>query len=233
MTRVSLEEALAAAEEQPPAEGLRVVAAVRKRLETLEALHVERAIRGGWTWRRVAEHLGVSKQAAHKKHGRRIAEAAAAHGQADRKKLVVTGRARLCVRYAREEAAAVGARELRPEHLLLGLLRDDESVAAAAMTSAGLSLARARAVVGRGRFPEDDVIAPPEGPLPVGADARAALENSLREAVRRGDDHLGVEHLLLALLHEEGGSAAKTLGALRSDPAEVERELDRALAAAV
>jgi ATP-dependent Clp protease ATP-binding subunit ClpA len=51
--------------------------------------------------------------------------------------------------------------------------------------------------------------------------------------VRRGDDHLGVEHLLLALLHEEGGSAAKTLGALRSDPVEVERELDRALAAAV
>jgi DNA-directed RNA polymerase specialized sigma24 family protein len=56
-----------------PAVGLRAVAALRNLLERLESLQVERARREGWSWQDIARVLGVSRQAAHKKHsgGRR------------------------------------------------------------------------------------------------------------------------------------------------------------------
>jgi DNA-directed RNA polymerase specialized sigma24 family protein len=52
--------------------GLRAVLALRRLLETLEALQVDNARRQGWSWQDIADALGVSKQAVHKKHaGRR------------------------------------------------------------------------------------------------------------------------------------------------------------------
>lgn len=54
-----------------PAVGLRAVAALRRLLEQLEALQVDRARTLGWSWADIAEGLGVSKQAVHKKHARR------------------------------------------------------------------------------------------------------------------------------------------------------------------
>ena len=56
-----------------PATGLRAVAALREVLERLEALQVGNARTHGWSWQAIAEHLGVSKQAVHKKYaGRRV-----------------------------------------------------------------------------------------------------------------------------------------------------------------
>jgi DNA-directed RNA polymerase specialized sigma24 family protein len=55
-----------------PREGLEAVVALRRTLEALEAAQVENAIVAGWSWARIAEVLGVSKQAVHKKHARRI-----------------------------------------------------------------------------------------------------------------------------------------------------------------
>jgi len=54
-----------------PAKGLAAVAALRRLLEDLEALHVDNARSAGWTWRQVAEALGVTKQTVHRKHRRR------------------------------------------------------------------------------------------------------------------------------------------------------------------
>jgi hypothetical protein len=55
-----------------PATGLRAVAALRRLLERLEAIHVRNARGAGWSWQDIAQELGVSKQAVHKKHaGRR------------------------------------------------------------------------------------------------------------------------------------------------------------------
>ena len=51
--------------------GLRAVLALRRLLETLEALQVDNARRQGWSWQEIAEALGVSKQAVHKKHAGR------------------------------------------------------------------------------------------------------------------------------------------------------------------
>jgi DNA-directed RNA polymerase specialized sigma24 family protein len=55
-----------------PREGLEAVVALRRMLEALEAAQVENAFVAGWSWARIAEVLGVSKQAVHKKHAKRI-----------------------------------------------------------------------------------------------------------------------------------------------------------------
>ena len=59
-------------EPENPREGLEAVVALRRLLEALEAAQVENAVVAGWTWAQIAEVLGVSKQAVHKKHARRI-----------------------------------------------------------------------------------------------------------------------------------------------------------------
>ena len=60
---------------ETPAEGLASVVALRRLADRLEDAEVERAMREGWTWARVAEALGVTRQAVHKKHARRLAAA--------------------------------------------------------------------------------------------------------------------------------------------------------------
>ena len=62
----------AAASAAEPAEGLRAVRALRALADRLEALHVERARGLGWSWQQVAAALGVSRQAVHKKYGKRF-----------------------------------------------------------------------------------------------------------------------------------------------------------------
>ena len=56
---------------EDPDTGLRAVAALRRLLERLEALQVATARERGWSWQEIADVLGVSKQAVHKKHRRR------------------------------------------------------------------------------------------------------------------------------------------------------------------
>ena len=57
---------------EDPRRGLEAVVALRRTLEALEAAQVENAFVAGWSWARIAEVLGVSKQAVHKKHAKRI-----------------------------------------------------------------------------------------------------------------------------------------------------------------
>jgi Homeodomain-like domain len=65
-----LELPVRAASEDPDI-GLRAVAALRVLTEQLEALQVDNARASGWSWQEIARRLGVSKQAVHRKHGRR------------------------------------------------------------------------------------------------------------------------------------------------------------------
>ncbi len=59
-------------EPRNPREGLEAVVALRRLLEMLEASQVENAYIAGWSWAQIAEVLGVSKQAVHKKHAKRL-----------------------------------------------------------------------------------------------------------------------------------------------------------------
>lgn len=56
-----------------PADGLAGVVALRRLANRVEDAEVERALREGWTWTQVAEALGVTRQAVHKKHAKRLA----------------------------------------------------------------------------------------------------------------------------------------------------------------
>ena len=64
-------EVAAAASSADPRVGLRAVVALRRLADLLEALQVENARRQGWSWQEIADALGVSKQAVHKKHAGR------------------------------------------------------------------------------------------------------------------------------------------------------------------
>lgn len=55
---------------EDPGAGLRAVAALRKLVERLEAVQVRSARNHGWSYQEIADELGVSRQAVHKKHGR-------------------------------------------------------------------------------------------------------------------------------------------------------------------
>jgi DNA invertase Pin-like site-specific DNA recombinase len=57
---------------ETPGEGLAAVVALRRLADQLEASEVERAIRQGWSWSRIAESLGVTRQAVHKKYAKRV-----------------------------------------------------------------------------------------------------------------------------------------------------------------
>jgi len=69
MSRTS--EATTDAISEDPQVGLRAVAALRKLVDRLEALQVANAREQGWSWEQIGESLGVTRQAVHKKHGRR------------------------------------------------------------------------------------------------------------------------------------------------------------------
>lgn len=95
--------------------------------------------------------------------------------------------------------------------------------------NAGLDLDSARAEVrSLGAADEESETGLPRGDrLPVSAPARAAFEQSLREAVARGDERLGPEHLLLALLRDRDGGAAEVLGSLGVPAGRLQRLVER------
>lgn len=234
-----------AARLERPEEGLRAIEGLRRALETLEQSHVDNAVRAGLPWSRVAAALGVTKQAAHKKHAARVRakESREPVPEGERARLVVTGRARRSVRTARQEAESLGQRYLGTEHLLLGLLRDRDGLAAQALESLGVDGERARDAVERlvsrsghsleGASPSSAVpSSSPPGKFPISTSAREAMEQSLREAVRLGSGQLDVEHILLALLRAEHGAASRVLTSMSLSPIVVEQRLNEIFAGA-
>ncbi|WP_460802638.1 hypothetical protein [Microbacterium sp. GXF6406] len=69
---LSTQVAATAADTSDPREGLRAVASLRTLADTLELQQVEAALRTGMTWQQIADALGVTRQAVHKKHARRV-----------------------------------------------------------------------------------------------------------------------------------------------------------------
>lgn len=68
-------------EPEDPRDGLAAVVALRELAARLEATEVERAVGAGWTWERIAEALGVTRQAVHKKYAKRLAAAGVETGR--------------------------------------------------------------------------------------------------------------------------------------------------------
>ena len=119
-----------------------------------------------------------------------------------------TERARRVVVLAQEEARTLNHNYIGTEHILLGLIREGEGVAAKALESLGISLEAVRQevekMIGRGQQA-------PSGHVPFTPRAKQVLELSLREAKALGHDHIGTEHILLGLIREGDGVAAQVL----------------------
>jgi ATP-dependent Clp protease ATP-binding subunit ClpC len=118
-----------------------------------------------------------------------------------------TDEARRVVVMAQEEAREMPHDYIGTEHLLLGLLRVDESVGFWALNDAGVSLDSARRavrrIVGAGEKPA--------GHIPFTVRAKKALENAYRQSIKRGDQAVGSGHLLLGLLDEPHGVAVEVI----------------------
>jgi hypothetical protein len=109
---------------------------------------------------------------------------------------------------AREEALSFHHEYIGTEHLLSGLLREQQGVAALALAKLGVTLERVRAAVeekiGRGDHPvKEEIDYVPR--------ARKALSLALEEAERQGSAYVRTEHILLGIVREGGGIAADIL----------------------
>jgi ATP-dependent Clp protease ATP-binding subunit ClpA len=118
-------------------------------------------------------------------------------------------RARQVVVLAQEEARELRHNHIGTEHLLLGLLREDENgVAVRLLGEHGLELETVRAEVRR-IVGEGDEVASDQ--IPFTPRAKKALELALREALGLGHNYIGPEHILLGLAREEEGVAAEIM----------------------
>jgi Clp amino terminal domain, pathogenicity island component len=119
-----------------------------------------------------------------------------------------TDRARSVVKLAQEEARLLNHNYIGTEHILLGLIHEGEGVAARALESVGISLEAVRAqvveIIGQGQ-------SAPTGHIPFTPRSKKVLELALREALSLGHNYIGTEHILLGLIREGEGVAAKIL----------------------
>ena len=119
-----------------------------------------------------------------------------------------TERARQVVVLAQDEARALKHNYIGTEHILLGLLREEEGLAARVLESLDITVEEVRAQVARIVGQGDEVTT---GQIPFTPRAKKVLELALREAVALGHGYIGTEHILLGLARENEGVAARIL----------------------
>ena len=138
--------------------------------------------------------------------------------------------ARGAIVLAQEEARALQHNSVGTEHLLLGLLREEQGGAARALAAVGIGLDAARdqvrRTVGMGDMP---VI----GHVPFTPHARRVLSFAREEATALNHWSVGTEHLLLGLAGKHGGNATRVLEELGVDPDRIRAEVHDLLSAMV
>src|ERR1700754_4193530 len=137
-----------------------------------------------------------------------------------------TDRARRVVVLAQEEARMLNHNYIGTEHILLGLIHEGEGVAAKSLESLGISLEGVRSqveeIIGQGQQA-------PSGHIPFTPRAKKLLELSLREALQLGHNYIGTEHILLGLVRENEGVAARILLDFDADSDKIRNEVIRML----
>ncbi len=139
-----------------------------------------------------------------------------------------TERARQVIVLAQEEARSLRHNYIGTEHLLLGLLREADGVAARVLGSLDVTMEEVRSEVSR-IVGEGD--SESQGQIPFTPRAKKVLELALREALSLGHNYIGTEHVLLGLVRESEGVAARILGDLDVDTERVRGEVMRMLSA--
>src|SRR3989337_856605 len=137
-----------------------------------------------------------------------------------------TERARRVLTLAQEEAQRFNHNYIGTEHLLLGLVREGDGVAAKVLANLGVELSKVRAavefIIGRGERPTP-------GEIGLTPRAKRVIELAVDEARRLNHNYIGTEHLLLGLLREGEGVAAGVLESLGVSLEKVRTEVTRIL----
>ncbi len=140
-----------------------------------------------------------------------------------------TEQARRVVQLAQDEARTLGHDHVGTEHVLLGLLREADSLAARALETVGVTLEKARAEVVR---LDASSATGTTGQIPFTPRAKKVLELALREALFLDDNYIGPEHILLGVLRQDEDVAAQILRQLGADASKIRVELIGMLGAA-
>src|SRR5919199_558172 len=133
-----------------------------------------------------------------------------------------TERARRVVFFAQEEAARLGENYVGTEHLLLGLVRENDSVAARILERLGVNLTRVRQEIerqvsrGDGRLGQEMQLTPR---------AKRVIDLAYEEARTLTNNYIGTEHLLLGLIRESEGIAGRVLARLGVELERTRREV--------
>jgi ATP-dependent Clp protease ATP-binding subunit ClpC len=137
-----------------------------------------------------------------------------------------TERARQVVVLAQEEARTLKHNYIGTEHILLGLLREEEGLAARVLESLDITVERVRGQVVRIVGSGEEVTS---GQIPFTPRAKKVLELALREALSLGHNYIGTEHILLGLVRENEGVAARILLDFDADSEKIRNEVIRML----
>ena len=127
---------------------------------------------------------------------------------------------------AQEEARALKHNYIGTEHILLGLLREEEGLAARVLQSFEITVERVRAAVVRIVDSGEEVTS---GQIPFTPRAKKVLELALREALSLGHNYIGTEHILLGLSRENEGVAVRILLDLNAGAETIRNEMLRML----
>jgi ATP-dependent Clp protease ATP-binding subunit ClpC len=137
-----------------------------------------------------------------------------------------TERARQVVVLAQEEARNLKHGYAGTEHLLLGLLREEEGLAARILESLDITVERTRAqvvkIVGEGRDESAQ-------PIPFTPRVSKVFDLALREALSLGHNYIGTEHILLGLIRENEGIGTRILLYFNADAEKIRNEVIRML----
>jgi len=135
-------------------------------------------------------------------------------------------RARRVLTSAQEEAQTLNHNYIGTEHILLGLIREEEGVAARVLNNLGISLSKVRSaveyIIGRGEKSS-------AGEIGLTPRAKRVIELAIDEARHLSHNYIGTEHLLLGLLHEGEGIAAGVLESFNINLEQARSETTRVL----
>jgi ATP-dependent Clp protease ATP-binding subunit ClpA len=131
--------------------------------------------------------------------------------------LPFSGPARDSIGFAWREARRLGSGHWDPGHLLLGLLGQDDGIAARALARLGINRAEVRQRIGQLTAEESQQAGAPRHPHP----AQDVIPAAAAEAAARCDDHIGTGHLLLALFRADDTTAAQVLAGLGAGESQV------------
>jgi len=134
-----------------------------------------------------------------------------------------TERARKVILLAKEEAKRFNHDYIGTEHILLGLIREGEGVAAAVLASMGLSPDKIRNEVEKFVQPGPSTVI--SGDIPFTPRAKRVIELAMDEARNLGHNYIGTEHLLLGLIREGEGVASQVLISMGLDLDKVRMEI--------